>query len=390
MEHLIAAYRKLLKETSTDFYRYAYGRINWSNRMIGIVGPRGVGKTTLMLQRIKSQLDPDEALYVTADDFHFTTHRLVDLADKFAKMGGKYLFIDEIHRHEQWSRELKLIYDYHSELHVVFSGSSVLDITKGTTADLSRRAIVYHMQGLSWREYMVLFHNTELPLCTIDDILQHREVLPDGFRPLPTFRQYLRQGYYPFAGEEDYGQRLSAVIDKTLEVDIPQYASLNASTARKLKHLLAVIADSAPFKPNMSTIGQVLGVSRNNVADYLLLMEQAGLVGQLRDATAGVRAVGKVEKVYLDNTNLAYALQPAGPETGNLRETFFFNQVRVAGGITASRTADFLVDGKTFEVGGRGKGQRQVAGTADAYVVKDDIEFGYGNVLPLWAFGLLY
>lgn len=390
MEHLTNNYRKLLNETPTAFHRYMYDRINWSNRMVGIVGPRGVGKTTMMLQRIKEHLNPAETLYVTADDFYFTNHRLVDLASEFAKMGGRYLFIDEIHKHEEWSRELKLIYDYHTELQVVFSGSSVLDITKGATSDLSRRAIVNYMQGLSWREYLQLFHNITVPVLSLDDILQQHIQLPEGFRPLPAFREYLLKGYYPFAGEANYGERLLGIINKTLEVDIPQYASLSASVARKLRRLLAVIAESVPFKPNMTTIGQVLGVSRNNVADYLLLMEEAGLIGQLRDTTGGIRSLGKVCKVYLDNTNLAYALTGNTTDIGNVRETFFFNQMRVNQDVISSDSSDFTIDGLTFEVGGRKKGKKQITGIEDAYIVKDDIEYGYGNVLPLWAFGLNY
>ncbi|MBQ8060040.1 MAG: AAA family ATPase [Prevotella sp.] len=390
MEHLTDNYRKLLSETPTDFHRYIYDKVNWSDRMVGITGPRGVGKTTLLLQYIKEKLNTDDTLYVTAEDFYFSNHRLTELADEFTKMGGRHLFIDEIHKHEDWSRELKLIYDYHKELQVVFTGSSVLDITKGATADLSRRAITYNMQGLSWREYLKLFHNIEIPQYTLDDILQQKVSLPQGFRPLALFREYLRKGYYPFAGESNYEKRLFAVITKTLEVDIPQYANLSASMSRKLRHLLAVIAESVPFKPNMTSLAQVLGVSRNNVADYLLLMEEAGMIGQLRDSTSGIRGLGKVNKVYLDNPNLIYTLVPEKAETGNVRETFFYNQMRVNNEVICSPVSDFLINGHTFEVGGKGKGKKQIADLPDSYVVKDDIEYGYGNVIPLWAFGLNY
>ena len=390
MEQLIINYRKLLNETPTGFHRYMYDQVHWSNRMLGIVGPRGIGKTTMMLQYIKEHLNVDETLYVTADDFYFSSHRLVDLADQFTKMGGRNLFVDEIHKIEDWSRELKLIYDYYKELKVVFSGSSVLDITKGTTADLSRRAIVYHMQGLSYREYLQLFHAIELPVYSLNQILHHEVELPNGFLPLQHFTDYLQHGYYPFANEEDYEERLLSIIDKTLEVDIPQYAALNATMSKKLKRLLAIISESVPFKPNMSTIGQTLGISRNNVADYLLLMEEAGLIGQLRDATGGIRGLGKVNKVYLDNNNLIHALSSEKADIGNARETFFFNQVRVQHDITNSPVSDFLIDGITFEVGGKNKGKKQIQGLPDAYVVKDDIESGFGNIIPLWSFGLLY
>ena len=390
MEQLTANYKKLLGETPTAFHRYSFDRINWSNRLVGIVGPRGVGKTTMMLQYIKEHLNEDETLYVTADDFYFSNHKLIDLADEFAKMGGKHLFIDEIHKQEDWARELKLIYDYHAELQVVFSGSSVLDITKGATADLSRRAIVNHMQGLSWREYLQLFHHITLPVYSLDDILQHKVRLPEGFRPLASFREYLQNGYYPFAAEDDYHQRLLGIINKTLEVDIPHYASMNASMARRLKRLLAIISESVPFKPNMTTLGQALGVSRNNVADYLLYIEEAGIIAQLRDATGGIRGLGKVSKIYLDNPNLAYALGNGLTNTGNIRETFFLNQMRVHQDVVVSTVSDFQIDNYTFEIGGRKKGNKQISGIDQAFVVKDDIEYGFGNTIPLWAFGLNY
>ena len=214
--------------------------------------------------------------------------------------------------------------------------------------------------------------------------------LPEGFRPLPSFREYLRKGYYPFAGEDDYEQRLLGIIAKTLEVDIPQYAEMNAAMSRKLKRLLSIISESVPFKPNMTTLGQVLGVSRNNVADYLLLIEEAGLIVQLRDATGGIRGLGKVNKVYLDNTNLAYTLGHAATDIGNIRETFFLNQMRVNQDVIVSPVSDFQIDGLTFEVGGQKKGKKQIADVPNSFVVKDDIEYGYGNILPLWAFGLNY
>ncbi|MBQ6210523.1 MAG: ATP-binding protein [Prevotella sp.] len=390
MDRLIETFRKILGDTHATFHRYMYDRITWDDRLVGIVGPRGVGKTTMMLQYIKEHLDVNKTLYVTADDFYFANHRLVELADSFAKMGGEYLFIDEIHKHTEWSRELKLIYDYHPELHIVFSGSSVLDITKGTTADLSRRAVVKYMQGLSFREYLAMFHQMDLPVLTLEDIIHHRVELPRQFRPLSFFRDYLMCGYYPFAGVPDYGERLVSIINKTLEVDIPQYAELSASMSRKLKRLLIIISQSVPFKPNMTTIGQTLGVSRNHVGDYLLYLEEAGLIAQLRDTTSGIRGLGKVEKVYLDNANLIYALADRKSDVGNVRETFFMNQMRVRQEVVNSRVSDFEIDNLTFEVGGRKKGNKQIAAVDNGYVVKDDIEYGYANVVPLWAFGLNY
>lgn len=389
MEQLQNTFSKLLKETSTSFHRYMYDRINWDARMIGLMGPRGIGKTTLVLQHIKEQLPRKESLYVQAEDFYFASHRLVELADTFAKIGGKYLIIDEIHKYKDWSRELKLIYDYHSELHVVFTGSSVLDIAKGAY-DLSRRALMYEMQGLSYREYLELFHGIHFPICTLQQLLQQEVEIPDDFRPLQYFSDYLQRGYYPFTND-DIQQYIQQVVNATIDTDIPQYADLSIATARKLKRLLAIIAQNAPFKPNMSQIGGQLEISRNNVADLCAYLEKAGLIGQLRTSTGGIQGLGKVDKVYLDNPNLIYALGSQNVEIGTVRETFFFSQTHSLFPITASPISDFLIDGKyTFEVGRKKKKQRQLQDIADGYVVKDDIETGYGNIIPLWMFGILY
>lgn len=389
MEQLQATYRKLLRETHTTFHRYMYDRINWNARMIGLMGPRGIGKTTLVLQHIKEQLPQKESLYVQAEDFYFASHRLTELADTFVKTGGKYLFIDEIHKYKDWARELKLIYDYHAELHVVFTGSSVLDIAKGAF-DLSRRALMYEMQGLSYREYLELFHGVRIPACTLQQLLQQEVEVPDGFLPLKHFADYLQRGYYPFS-DDDISQYIQQVVNATIETDIPQYADLSVSTARKLKRLLAIIAQSAPFKPNMSQIGGQLEVSRNNVADLCTYLEKAGLVSQLRTSTQGIQGLGKVDKIYLDNPNLIYTLGSRNVEIGTVRETFFFNQTRSLMPVTVSPVSDFLIDGKyTFEVGGKKKKQHQLQDVENGYVVKDDIETGYGNIIPLWMFGMLY
>jgi len=389
MDKLFEHYRKLLQETNISFHRYMYANINWSNRMIGLTGPRGVGKTTLVLQHIKEHLNPNDALYVTAEDFYFADHRLQDLADAFVKMGGKYLFIDEIHKFKDWSKELKLIYDYHKTLNVVFTGSSVLDINKGAS-DLSRRAVMYQMQGLSFREYLDLFHRISSKVYSLDEIVTHQIAISNLEHPLPLFDDYLKRGYYPFALEEDYDLRLRQIISQTLESDIPQYADMNVATGRKLKMLLAIIAKSVPFKPNFSNIAGMLEASRNNIADYCLYIEEAGLIAQLRDAIGGIRGLGKVNKIYLDNTNLIFNLAEDKPNIGNVRETFFFNQTRVVSNVIASTVADFFIDGRTFEVGGKSKGQKQLQGIQSGFVVKDDIEFGSMNVIPLWQFGLIY
>ena len=390
MEKLQATFDKLLRETTSTFHRYMYNQIDWNARMVGIMGPRGVGKTTMLLQYIKEHLPRQQTLYVVAEDFYFSSHTLLDLADTFARTGGRYLYIDEIHKYEGWSRDLKLIYDYHSELQVVFTGSSILDISEGI-ADLSRRVLPYHMQGLSYREYLTLFHDINLPTYSLTQVLAHEVELPKGFLPLQHFADYLHRGYYPYNHDDNISRYVLQVVNTTLDIDIPQYAELSVSVTRKLHRLLGIISQSAPFKPNMTQIGGQLEISRNKVADLCTLIEKAGLIGQLRDATNGIQELGKLDKIYLDNPTLIYVLGSVGADIGTVRETFFFNQLRIVTDITASPRSDFLVDGRyTFEVGGKKKRQKQIQGIAESYVVKDDIETGYGNIIPLWMFGLLY
>lgn len=389
MEALFEYSNRLIADVDIRFTRYLYDQINWDSRLIGLVGPRGVGKTTLVLQHIKNNLDHAHTLYVTAEDFYFAKNRLLDAASDFVKLGGTHLIIDEIHKYPDWSTELKLIYDYYHDLQVVFTGSSVLDIKKGSS-DLSRRAVLYSMQGLSFREYLQLFHQIAIPTFTLDEILSHKVATPQLAHPLPLFFDYLKRGYYPFALEQDFDLKLMQVINQTLESDIPAYATMNVSTGRKLKQLMAIVADSVPFKPNMSKISEMLAVSRNNIADYLLYMEDAGMVSQLRFETKGIRGLGKVDKVYLDNTNLVCNLSKDNPNKGNIRETFFMNQLRVAYPIVSSKIADFTIDAFDFEIGGKNKSSKQIKTAANGFVVKDDVETGFLNTIPLWHFGLLY
>ena len=386
---LVEFMRNQLEQTTSTFHRYMYDQISWDSRMFGLVGPRGVGKSTMILQYIKEHREKRRMLFVAADHLYFSTHTLVDTVDEFAKDGGEQIFIDEIHKYENWSRELKQIYDSYPGLKVGFTGSSVLDIYKGYS-DLSRRAPIFTMQGLSFREFLQLSHGIAVPAYTLEEILHQQARLDAVSHPLPLFREYLQKGYYPFSDDSDFDMRLRQVINQTMEVDIPQYANMNASTGRKLKKLLAVIAKSVPFKPVMDSLATMIGVSRNVLPDYFLYMEQAGMIGQLRDDTGGIRGIGKVEKVYLDNTSLAYLLGREAADVGNIRETFFYNQMRVTQDIISSRISDFEINGKTFEVGGKKKGKKQIANAVDGYVVRDDIEVGAGNIIPLWAFGLTY
>ena len=389
MDYLFENQHRRLRQVSMGFTRYMYSRINWNGRMVGIVGPRGVGKTTLMLQYMKKELDPQRALYISADQTYFSQHSILEVADRFYKMNGKHLLVDEVHRYPHWSAELKEIYDSYSDLQVIFSGSSVLDIYRGS-ADLSRRAVMYEMQGLSFREYLQLFHGIGVPSYTLDEVLLGKAEVVGVEHPLPLLHDYLQRGYYPFGQDPDFGNILQQVVTQTMENDIPQFAGMNVSAGYRLKRLMMTVAESVPFKPQMTALAAATGISRNDIPDYLYYMQRAGMVAGLKDGTAGLRGLSKIEKLYLDNTNLAYALAERDPNVGNLRETFFYNQTRVGYAVVSSRIADFEIDGRTFEIGGKSKGKKQIASASEGYVVKDDIEYGYGNVIPLWAFGLLY
>lgn len=381
--------REQLHITSLDFKRYAYNQIDWSLRMLGLVGPRGVGKSTLIKQRIIIEKKRQKALYISADHSYFTQHTLLEVASQWVKEGGTHLYIDEIHKYENWSAELKNIYDGHPSMSIIFTGSSVLDLLKGQ-ADLSRRAVMYTMQGLSFREYLAMFLRIEMPKYTLAEVIENKvddTLLP---HPLPLFRQYLHDGYYPFSQEGAFQSRLEQVIVQTLEADIPQYAHMSVATGRKLRRLMGLVAQSVPFKPDYSSIANAIGISRNVLPDYFLYMERAGMIGQLRDETGGLRSLGKVEKIYLDNTNIARVLGADSTNVGNLRETFFYNQTRVVCDVISSKVSDFVIGDYTFEVGGKKKKTKQIEGISNGYVVKDDIEYGHGIYIPLWTFGLLY
>ena len=380
---------EVLRNTPTDFKRYMYSKVLWNSRLVGIIGPRGVGKSTMMLQYILENRDKGNYLYVSADHTYFSNHSLTELADDFVKEGGTKLFIDEVHKYKGWSRELKQIYDVHPDLSVVFSGSSVLDIHKGEN-DLSRRVLIFNMQGMSFREYLELFHGIKSKVYSLDEILANKVKLDDIPHPLPIFREYLNFGYYPFSKEEGFELRLQQVITQTVENDIPQYADMKASTARKLKQMLKIVSQLSPYKPNTTGLAAEIGVSKNNIMDYLVYLEMAGMIGQLRDDTGGIRGLGKIEKIYIDNTNLMYALSDETPDTGNIRETFFYNQMRVNNDVISSKESDFKINKFTFEVGGRKKGKKQIEHISDGFIVKDDIEYGHGNIIPLWHFGLNY
>jgi uncharacterized protein len=397
MEPLFEYQDNLLRVISNAFRRHLHPAINWDQRMIGIKGPRGAGKTTLMLQHLKFDLQElaSKTLYVTADHTWFYNHTLLDTAMDWFKQGGRILFIDEVHKYPGWSRELKNIYDGLPEMRVVFSASSALDIYRGES-DLSRRVISYTLAGLSFREYLAFTQHIVFDPVRIEDIgLRHRELsmsVLEKLQPLPAFNRYLKNGYLPMIaeGEAEYLPRLEQVINTIVDTDLAYIASYNAGTAVKVKRLLGVIAESAPFKPNMSALARKMEIHRESIYEYIYQLRDARLLNILSAAGKGVSRLQKPDKIFLENTNLAYAINPS-PDKGNLRETFLLNQLTNTGAeIFAPVEGDFLTSGITIEVGGKSKTARQVRDAESWLVAADDTETGFGNKAPLWLFGFLY
>lgn len=389
MDELLEFMRTQIKLKCGAFTRYMYDKLPWDAQMFALVGPRGVGKTTLFLQRIKNEHQKDSALYVSLDHVYFAENSILAVADEFCRMGGTHLYIDEVHNYPGWSRELKNIYDAHPDLHVYFTGSSALNILAGE-ADLSRRASVHVMQGLSFREYLGLRHGMDFEPFTLEEIVGGKAEIPGLEHPLPLFNEYLECGYYPFMGRPAGDVLVEQTVNSTLQYDIPLCANLSLATGRKLKKLLVAIAESVPYKPNVSKLAKRIEASRNSVNEYLALMEDAGMIARLRSAYSGFADLGKVEKVYLDNPVLVHVLAGSGANVGSVRETFFLNQMRVNNKVCASSVSDFEIDGLTFEVGGRNKTAEQVRGVEHAYLAKDGIEAPFAHTIPLWCFGLNY
>jgi predicted AAA+ superfamily ATPase len=397
METLFAKLHDKLKNTQTGLIRDFIDQVPWKNRMIGIKGARGSVKTTLLLQYIKTKLKGNpNVLYCSLDDLYFSMNRLVDLTDDFVKRGGEHLLIDEVHRYPGWSGELKNIYDDHPGLKIVFTGSSIIDLKKAE-ADLSRRALLFELPGLSFRESLNFRMQKKYPAYSLEDILkQHVELTKELLKDLLPMRElpiYLRNGYYPyvFEDEENYLQRLAATINISIETDIPSFIDLPFSNIVKLKKLLYLIAVSVPFKPNIQRLSETTGMTRNTIIQYLHLLDDARMISLLYSDVHGIGYLQKPEKIYLHHPNLMYALNYNITETGAVRETFLLNQLLPKHQITYPAHGDFLIDGKhTIEVGGKHKKQKQIKTIPGSYLAADNIEYGFDRKIPLWLFGFLY
>ncbi|MEI8136920.1 MAG: AAA family ATPase [Bacteroidota bacterium] len=397
MDILYEKFHRKLEATSVAFTRSALNSIQWKARLIGIKGARGVGKTTLMLQYIKLHLPSDEStLYVSLDNIWFAQNSLSKLTDSFVKNGGKFLFLDEVHKYPNWSQELKNIYDDYPTLKIVFTGSSLLEILNAR-ADLSRRAVIYSMQGLSYREFLNLKLNLNLPSFTLNELLENHltiaRALNKQIKPLQYFTEYLKSGYYPFFQEipELYYQRLEEVVNLILEIELPLLRKVDVAYVPKLKQLLQIISESVPFIPNVSKLSERIGVNRNTFITYLYFLQEAHIIRNLYRDAKGITQLQKPDKIFLENTNFQYAFSPLNTNIGNLRETFFANQLSQLHLIEYTQHGDFSIDRKyTFEIGGKNKTTKQIKKIKNSYIVTDDLEYGNNNSIPLWLFGFLY
>lgn len=393
MKKLLDLSKKKTAAVSSKFKRFLIHEIDWDERFILILGQRGAGKTTMVLQRMKQEKG---GVYLSLDDIYFEANRLITTIGRLYEEGHRAFFLDEVHRYNSWSKELKNAYDNYPDIQIVATGSSILELSKGQ-ADLSRRAAVYTLPGLSFREFLHLHYDLKFASSSLETILNEHQALAaeisDKTDVLKIFREYQRVGYYPYfkEGIRSYPQKLREATNLAVEVDIALYEDLNALTVRNMKKLIYVLSQSVPFTPNISKLSKKLEIPRNTILKILDLLDRVGVLALLRSHIQGVSYLQKPEKIYLQNPNLMFLFSDNRPAAGSVRETFFLNQLQVRHSVTTSRFADFMVDDTwTFEVGGPGKTREQIRGIPNAYTAADGVEEGSGNKIPLWLFGFLY
>lgn len=389
-----------MQTVNLDFVRSLMDEIDWNERLLMIKGQKGVGKTTLMTQRILQMFgstNTTEVLYVSLDNIYFSTHKLLDFIEQFHAQGGKYLFMDEVHKYKGWSLEVKNAYDEFTDLHMVLSGSSLINLSDGE-ADLSRRCISYTMLGLSFREYLQIFHQKGFRRRTL------QEILTDGnsicaevnaqVRPLPLFSEYLRYGYYPFLKESqsNYYVRIENIVNTTIEVELPQLRKLDIGNIRKMKSLLGILSSNVPYALDTVKLSKMAELSRTTLLQYLQNLSEARLIQLLYSDVTNVKRLQKPDKIYMENPNMLHALATTQVNEGTEQEVFFINQLSSKHIVEYSKTsADFTIDHQyTIEVGGRSKEGKQIAGVANGYIASADEEYVLGNKIPLWLFGFLY
>jgi predicted AAA+ superfamily ATPase len=397
MESLITISDRLVQHTNTNFIRYLYADIAWNNRLVGIIGAKGTGKSTLLLQYIKLNFpDKSKAIYASLDNIWFTKHSLSELAEDFYNFGGTHLFLDEVHKYPSWEVEIKNIYDSYPALHIVFTGSSMLEIFNASV-DFSRRIVVYELKGLSFREFLKYENALELPVFQLSDILKnHRAIASEivaEIKILPELKKYLQYGYYPYYKEntDTYPIQVEQSVNKTLFEDLPAVENIEYATILKIKKLLGVIAEMVPFMPNVTQLSAAIEIGRHALVKYLYLLDKAGVIQCITEQNQTIQTLAKPQKVYLENTNIIHSLAFQNTNTGNVRETFFVNQLRTKHKVNTAKNGDFTIDNNmVFEVGGKNKSNSQIKNIENAYIAADNIETGFANKIPLWLFGFLY
>lgn len=400
MEALIKRHINRMQTVKLDFVRNIMDEIDWNDRMLMIKGQKGVGKTTLMTQRIMQVFGPtntSDVLYASLDNLYFGTHNLLDFIEQFHAQGGKWLFLDEVHKYKGWSVEIKNAYDEFEDMHFVLSGSSLVKLNEGE-ADLSRRCITYTMQGLSFREYLRMFHQKDFRKRTLQEILTDGNSLcaevNAQLHPLPLFSEYLRYGYYPFLkeGQNNYYVRIENIVNATIEEELPQLRKLDVGNIRKMKSLLGILSSGVPYTVDTTKLSSMAEISRNTLLQYLQNLNEARLIQLLYSDVTNVKRLQKPDKIYIENTNMLHALANTQVNEGTEREVFFINQLSPSHVVEYSKTsADFTVDRQyTIEVGGRSKDGKQIAGINNSYIASADEEYVLGNKIPLWLFGFLY
>lgn len=398
LDNLKKLEKRILKEISSEYKRYLYNDIDFNSQMIGVVGARGVGKTTLLLQHLKSlkeKYEPYKSLYISYDYPTNTDMSLIDLAEAFTKVGGEYLMVDEIHKYDRFSTDLKAIYDFYPKLKVIFTGSCATSIYN-SQADLSRRVVLYYMNGLSYREFLELKLNLSLPKFALENIMNNHidivDALSEKFIPLEYMNEYLTFGYYPFyfKDENQYLRQLNAVINQTIDIDLVNLGLVKQSFTNKLKKLLLIISQSNPFELNITKVAANIEVSRNTLYSYLHHLDKGGLLNIIGSSKKGLSKLSKPEKLYLNNTNIFYTFASES-QVGTIRETFFVSQLKHLHTVEVSNRGDFIIDNQyTFEVGGENKSFNQIKDIKNSYLVIDTDSTENRNKIPLWLFGFLY
>lgn len=395
MDSIVKIYLRLLQETELKIFRYLYSNIDWNERCIAIIGAKGIGKTTMLLQHIKATFeDKNEALYVSLDNLWFANHTIFELADEFYMNGGTHLFLDEIHHYPNWATEIKSIYDSFPKLKIVFTGSSLLQIYK-STADLSRRVVYENLEGLSFREFLKFEKMGDFPVLSLKEIVEnHQDIalqITENIKIMPLFKKYLKNGYYLFykEGLKKYDVKLQEAVNNVIDIDVPAIENIEFESRHKLKRLLAILATLVPYTPNITDLSIAIGSNRNNTVKYLSLLANAKLLNLVSYKNKTIGDLTKPDKVLLNNTNLSY-LYGDNANIGTARETFFVNQLSAVTQVILAPQGDFIIDNYTFEIGGKRKTFDQIKDIPNSFIVADDIEIGYKNKIPVWMFGLLY